>query len=145
MSLEHIPDIEDHIDACKDGLKWLGFLDDEINAYEDEWDIPELDDVLVNLERRSKANPGQKILVFLFFKGHANVMNGLISAVGEMDESQKIEDFLRDLSINKNIYTIGLFDCCRRERGRGGMYTQLEETFNTVSIYREKCHEWKSR
>ena len=58
MSLEHIPDIEEHIDACKDGLKWLGFLDDEINAYEDEWDIPELDDVLVNLERRSKANPG---------------------------------------------------------------------------------------
>ena len=59
----------------------------------------------------------------MFFKGHANVMNGLISAVGEMDESQKLEDFLRDLSINKNIYTVGLFDCCRRERGQGGMYT----------------------
>ena len=52
----------------------------------------------------------------MFFKGHANVMNGLINAVGEMDESQKLEDFLRDLSINKNIYTVGLFDCCRRER-----------------------------
>ena len=58
MSLEYIPDIEEHIDACKEGLKWLGFRDDEINAYEDEWDIPELDDVLVDLERRSKANPG---------------------------------------------------------------------------------------
>ena len=57
MALEFIPDTEEHVDACKEGLKWLGFVDDEINAYEDEWDIPELDDVLTNLESRAKANP----------------------------------------------------------------------------------------
>ena len=36
MALEHIPDIEEHIDACKKGLIWLGFREEEINAYEDE-------------------------------------------------------------------------------------------------------------
>ena len=53
MSLEIIPDVEEHLDACKEGLKWLGFLDDEINAFEDEWDVPELDEVTMTLERRA--------------------------------------------------------------------------------------------
>lgn len=99
MALEYIPDIEEHIDACKKGLIWLGFREEEINAYEDETDVPELDSVFLNLERRALANPDQKILVFLFYKGHGNVMNKLISAVGEMDESLGLENFLRDLSV----------------------------------------------
>ena len=72
-------------------------------------------------------------------------MNGLISAVGEMDEAQDLEGFLRDIAINKNVHVIGLFDCCRREKGKGGMYTQLEETHNLVCIYREECHEFTYR
>ena len=59
----------------------------------------------------------------MYFKGHGNVMNGCISAVGEMDEAQELEGFLRDIATNKNVHVIGLFDCCRREKGKGGMYT----------------------
>ena len=50
-------------------------------------------------------------------------MNGTISAVGDMDEAQELEGFLRDIATRSNVHVIGLFDCCRREKGKGGMYT----------------------
>ena len=34
----------------------------------------------------------------MYYKGHGNVMNGTISAVGDMDEAQELEGFLRDIA-----------------------------------------------
>ena len=123
QSLEYLEDTEVHVEAARQGCLWLGFHEDEINFYEDERDVPEFADVWEELDERAEEDPSMKTLVFFYFKGHGNVRNNQISAVGEFDEGQELEGFLRDLAIKENVHVIGLFDCCRRERGRGGMYT----------------------
>lgn len=102
---------------------WLGFHENEINAYEDEHEVPEFAEEWEEINERAEEDPSMKTLVFFYFKGHGNVRNNQISAVGECDEAQELEGFLFDLATKENIHVIGLFDCCRRERGRGGMYT----------------------
>ena len=102
---------------------WLGFQENEINVYEDECDVPEFAEEWEDINERAEEDPKMKTLVFLYFKGHGNVRNNQISAVGEYDEAQELEGFLFDLATKENIHVIGLFDCCRRARGRGGMYT----------------------
>ena len=52
-NLEFIPDIEEHVDACKEGLKWLGFVDEEINDCKNSWEIPKLEKVLTDLQGRA--------------------------------------------------------------------------------------------
>ena len=69
-------------------------------------------------------------------------MNNLLSAHGEMGEDRCFEGFLRDCATQKNIYTIGIFDSCRRKIGRGGLYTHLEECYNVYCLYREEDHDF---
>ena len=138
-NLEFFEDIQDHVTAAKELCKWLGFDNSEIEEG-DEYDDIGIDGLWVPLSERANKNKDDKTLIFLYYKGHANVMNGQIRAVGSMDEGIELESFLRDCSSIENIYCIGLFDCCRRERGRGGIYTTIDECYNIACIYREECH-----
>lgn len=92
------------------------------------------------IERLAREDPEAKILVFLYYKGHANVLNGCINYVGEdgEDQSNQVETYLRACATFPNVYSVGLWDCCRRVTGRGGLYTPLSETHNLVCVYREE-------
>ena len=83
-------------------------------------------------------NPSDKAIIFLFFKGHSIVHNDLIKAYGISGEDIKVEGFLRDCATHENVYAIGIFDCCRRNKGGGRIVTKLSDTHNLTCIYREE-------
>ena len=104
---------------------------------EDEWE---------SIDEVAEAEPDEKTLVLVYYVGHAVSTNMLTSAIGEMGQSNDhdFEGFLRDCARQSNIYCIGMFDCCRSDRGRGGIFTNLDDCHNIVSIYREPITEYKS-
>ena len=55
-----------------------------------------------------------------------------------MEESHELEAWLRKLATFPNIYVIGVFDSCRRDKGMGGMHTTLFECKNLAVVYREE-------
>ena len=63
----------------------------------------------------------------------------MISGIGDCGEGGNLdfENFLRDCACEPNVYVIALFDCCRRDKGRAGLFTNLSETYNIACIYRE--------
>ena len=128
-------------------LLWFGFAENEINVYEGEDDMPSMEDEweTVDIESKRFTEIDDKSLVFLYFVGHAVSKNQLVSAIGAMGESNDhdFENFLRDCASQSNTYCIGLFDCCRSDRGRGGLFTDLSETHNIASIYRENLSQNK--
>ena len=49
-----------------------------------------------------------------------------------------MEAWLRKLATFPNIYVIGVFDSCRRDKGMGEMHTTLSECKNLAVVYREE-------
>ena len=66
--------------------------------------------------------------MFLFYKGHSNSRNGILESINSWGDEIEFEAFLRDVALLRNVFVIGIFDSCRRDRGRGGIYTKLEDT-----------------
>ena len=87
------------------------------------------------------------ILVSVFYIGHGVSMNGITSTEGdEGGKTHDIEEFLRQCSaIGPNVYSMGFLDCCRRDRGRGGMFTNLDECKNILTVYREPTQPYNER
>ena len=144
QQLEHFESIEEDIEACKKGLIWLGFQQSEISEYDDDNDL-DISKEYLRIKQITQQDSTARVLVYIFYKGHANVMNGLLSVFGEYGESLGLENFARDCATISNVKVIGLYDTCRRDRGQGGIYTSLEETKDIVSIYREPPHSFIKR
>lgn len=100
--------------------------------------LPDDDVEISELRKKLVENPQHQALIFFYYKGHANVVNGMIRALGS-DERMRIESFLRRIAqLSKKVFVIGLFDCCRRDRGSGGMDYPLTDAMNIVCLYREE-------
>ena len=130
-------EVEESLANAQEGLKQWGFNDLEIKIFEDEDEVPNFQqDIWPEIEEKAKSGEDD-LLIFLYFKGYGNMINDCISYVGKDGEGQSLEGFLRDCAIFENVFVIGLFDCCRRDRGQEGIQTALSETHNLICIYRE--------
>ena len=129
------------MEDVKQALLTWGFREDEIQGIvEDEMNMPDFDDdEYPKLEHLSSRN--EKTLVFMLYRGHGVTISGCTSGFGDMGEVDSFEGFLRDCSFLPNVDVIGLLDCCRRDRGRGGMVAAIEDSANFAVIYREETHD----
>ena len=139
QGLESFESIDDDIASAQEGLEFIGFDkdDDSLKLYDDADFMVDFDEEYRVLKKWSLSHPNEKALVYLFYKGHSIVHSSLIKTWGPEGQDEKIEGFLRDSATLKNVYAVGVFDCCRRNQGNAGIVTNLIETKNLVCIYRE--------
>lgn len=73
----------------------------------------------------------------MYYKGHGTVRSGCIHAVGELSENVALEGFLRNLEKLPDVDALGLFDCCRRDKGLiANVYGQSDKQ-NFACVYRD--------
>ena len=66
------------------------------------------------ISRESRANPDENILVFMYFKGHSEGLDGLLEVSLEFDGEKALERGAWTIASLPNVYVFCLFDCCRR-------------------------------
>ena len=89
--------MSEHIEAAKEGLLEWGFIENEIQTFESEAAMPDLEtDEFRQIDALSKSEADQLTLTFLYFKGHGMVNSGCVHAVGNrFDNGINLEGFLK--------------------------------------------------
>ena len=116
-----------NLDACKEGLHWMGFESDQINVFlaDEEEDPPE----------PIEKDETDKILLFIYYKGPPNVANGFIHC----GEILPLEEYARQSAENTCVKVVILFDTCRRLRGYSGAEKEVTlegDPQDIVFVYR---------
>ena len=143
MNMDKILNMDKHLNAVKKGLIEWGFQEQEVRTIESENEMPDLAGKEFN-EIQSHAcvttdinTASKRSLVFLYYKGHGTVRSGCIHAVSELSENLALEGFLRNFENSPNVDALGLFDCCRRDKGQvANVYGQSDKQ-NFACVYRD--------
>lgn len=142
--LAPVDDLDTHLSHAKQGLLQWGFTQDEIHCFSDGDELPEFDS-LEEVKITSQAEHEDRSLIFMFFKGHAICGQdqhylGCLQAINEVGDNINLEGFLAKIAQTNNVYTVGLFDCCRRLKGRSSLAFNpaLQSCKNIALCYRDE-------
>ena len=153
MGLQALDNVDRDLAIVKEGLLRWGFQHDEIQTFKDDDDLPDFaDEELARVQRLSEQSErsGEKILIFMYYKGHANLNDGQVrpgcaQAIGQTGDVINIEEFLVECAEKEYVYTIGLFDCCRRNKESSKRVTLGKNMMNVATIYREQVTDFEPR
>lgn len=134
-NLERIENVQECLESAKQGLLSWGVSETEIQVFEEPYDLMDFETENLPAIEKIAQSEDNKLLVFLYFKGHA-----VVSSMGISFIDVNLESFLRSCAAYPNVKVIGLFDCCRRDQGVTEDETDLDITSNIVCLYREKPH-----
>ena len=118
--LETLPKLDKDLQAIREGLQTIGFRESEIFELNDRNNLELEDDVgAEQIEQIQEfSDVGLPVLLFVFYIGHGVVKKNLVHCVDQQgDDNYNLEGFVLTCAQMPNIYTICIFDCCRRNRG----------------------------
>ena len=103
----------------KEGLQELGFDESEIFEIKNRDNTELVDDIgsdqIEQIQAISETDGHSPALLFVLYLGHGVMQGGSVHCADENgDESYDIESFVRICASLPNIFTISIYDCCRR-------------------------------
>ena len=134
---------------AKTALIDLGFESKEIVELKNRQNSDLKEGLLVDFSKMLKSmsanlEENASILLIVLFKGHGVDKDGSLHAVDNNDDdSFDLEKFVQDCSSLPGIYTISLYDCCRREvKNEDHLSVANQKVKNLVTVYREPPSEY---
>ena len=118
QGLDPFTKLEKDLTAVREGLKSIGFRESEIFELCDRSNSELEEDVgAEQIEQIQEfSDVGLPVLLFVFYIGHGVVKRGLVHCVDQFgDDGYNLEGFVQACALMPNIFTLCIFDCCRRE------------------------------